>query len=295
MKTWKTMTKKNRIYRLLCLLLCTGLLFLSLASCRTEEREAHVEVYFLDVGQGDCALLRTEVGDVLIDAGPESAQEALVSRLHSLGVTALRLAVFTHADEDHLGGADGVLRSFPTETVWVNGSEEESETVSAFLSAVADTGAELIAARAGDRMRVGVLDLLVLAPFSDAVLEGNSGSVVVKVTCGRVHALFSGDAELDAEEALLAAYGREALSAGLYKVSHHGAANGSSEAFLRAVRPQYAVISCGADNPYGHPNGATLLRLAEIGAEVFRTDLMGDILFITDGTKWERIELWRTY
>ena len=290
------MTNDNRMLRRLCLLLCLCVLVLPLVSCyREEEGEAVAEVYFLDVGQGDCALLRTEVGDVLIDAGPESAQEALVSRLHSLGVTSLRLAVFTHPDEDHLGGADGVLRSFPTETVWVNGSEEQSETVSAFLSAAADTGAEVIAARAGDRMRVGVLDLLVLAPFSGDLLEGNSGSVVVKVTCGRVHALFSGDAETDAEEALLAGYGREMLSAELYKVSHHGAANGSSEAFLRAVRPQYAVISCGAENPYGHPNGATLLRLAEMGAEIFRTDLLGDVLFITDGTKWERIELWRTY
>lgn len=253
------------------------------------------EVYFLDVGQGDCALLRTEEGDVLIDAGPESAQDALVHRLHALGVKSLRLAVFSHPDEDHLGGADGVLSAFPTEQVWVNGSLEQTETVEAFLRAAERTDTPIVTVRAGDRMRVGDLDILALAPMEGASLEGNSGSVILKITCGDVSALFTGDAELEAEEALLSRYGREVLSAGLYKVSHHGAANGSSDAFLRAVRPQFAVISCGAENPYGHPNGATLLRLAEAGAEIYRTDLLGDVLFITDGTKWERIELWQTY
>ena len=165
----------------------------------------------------------------------------------------------------------------------------------AFLSAVQKTGAALRAVRAGERIRFGETELTVLAPMAGTSFEGNSGSVIVRVTCGEASALFSGDAELEAEEALLERYGREMLSAGLYKVSHHGAANGSSEAFLRAVRPQYAVICCGAENPYGHPNGATLLRLAQAGAEIYRTDLCGDILFVTEGTEWERIELWQRY
>ncbi|MBQ1229942.1 MAG: MBL fold metallo-hydrolase [Clostridia bacterium] len=278
---------------LFALLLVSGLLLL--LGCRTEESAAPLQIYFLDVGQGDCALLRTAQGDILIDAGPESAQESLVHRLRSLGVTSLRLAIFTHPDEDHLGGADGVLEHFPAEQVWVNGSEESSETVLAFLSAVQKTGAALRAVRAGERIRFGETELTVLAPMAGTSFEGNSGSVIVRVTCGEASALFSGDAELEAEEALLERYGREMLSAGLYKVSHHGAANGSSEAFLRAVRPQYAVICCGAENPYGHPNGATLLRLAQAGAEIYRTDLCGDILFVTEGTEWERIELWQRY
>lgn len=294
MKTYWKHQNRSALFRALCILLLLGGLLL-LSGCRGEASNAPLQIYFLDVGQGDCALLRTEEGDILIDAGPESSQEALVHRLYSLGVTSLRLAIFTHPDEDHLGGADGVLEHFPAEQVWVNGNEESSETVEAFLSAVEKTGATLRAVRAGERIRFGEAELVVLAPLTGISFEGNSGSVIVRVTCGESSALFSGDAEMDAEAALLEHYGREALSAGLYKVSHHGAANGSSEAFLRAVRPQYAVICCGAENPYGHPNGATLLRLAEAGAEVYRTDLCGDILFVTDGTKWERIELWRTY
>lgn len=279
---------------LFCILFLLGSLFL-LCGCRAEQPNAPLQIYFLDVGQGDCALLRTTEGDILIDAGPESAQEALVHRLHSLGVTSLRLAVFTHPDEDHLGGADGVLESFPAEQVWVNGDREQSETVDAFLSAIEKTGALLRTVRAGERISFGATELFVLSPMTGITLEGNSGSVILKVTCGDVSALFSGDAELEAEQALLDSYGAELLSSELYKVSHHGAANGSSEAFLRAVRPQYAVICCGAENSYGHPNGATLMRLAEAGAQILRTDLCGDILFVTDGTKWERIELWQEY
>lgn len=294
MKTYLKHQNRSVLLRaLFALLLVSGLLLL--LGCRTEESAAPLQIYFLDVGQGDCALLRTAQGDILIDAGPESAQESLVHRLRSLGVTSLRLAIFTHPDEDHLGGADGVLEHFPAEQVWVNGSEESSETVLAFLSAVQKTGAALRAVRAGERIRFGETELTVLAPMAGTSFEGNSGSVIVRVTCGEASALFSGDAELEAEEALVERYGREMLSAGLYKVSHHGAANGSSEVFLKAVKPRYAVICCGAENPYGHPNGATLLRLAQAGAEIYRTDLCGDILFVTEGTEWERIELWQRY
>ncbi len=270
--------------KLFCLFL---LLCLLLPSCKGQEAAA-LTLIFLDVGQGDALLLRTPDGDILIDAGPDESEELLCLRLSELGVTQLELAVFTHADHDHIGGGDAVLSRFPAKEVWHNGAPLFDEPGRLLSAAIEQCGAELKCVSAGMAKSIGGVRLSVFAPFAGSALDGNAGSIVLKLTCGEVSAILSGDADSEVEAALVAEYGETQLACALYKVGHHGSSTSSSADFLRTMQPTYAVISCGAGNSFGHPMGEVLARLQEAGATVLRTDLEGEITFVCDGKTLER-------
>ena len=272
-----------------------ALLFLMLfllcgSSCQKEpEKEVLLQIYALDVGQGDSFLLRTGDGDILIDAGTESSQELLCLRLEQLGVKELRLAIFTHPDEDHIGGADGVLRKFSPKEIWINGAESEEECFSALLQAANSCGGSPRAVSAGDALEIGGVAFFVLSPFGGEIESGNADSIVLKISCGDVSAIFTGDADLAAEEKLLSQYGASQLDCDLYKVGHHGSNTSTGRAFLTALSPDFALISSGRGNSYGHPHGDVLENLRSVGAKILRTDLEGEILLETDGKEiWQK-------
>lgn len=259
------------------------LLLLSLVACRSAEREEVVRFHFLDVGQGDALLIRTPDGDILVDAADEAAEALLCLRLEQLGVRSLRLAVFTHPDEDHIGGADGVLSRFLTDEVWISGAPMENEAARLLLRAAEQSGAEIKTVCSTYLTQIGGATLAVLAPIGDVSDGGNESSIVLRVSYGDTVAILTGDADSAAEATLIERFGVTQLACDLYKVGHHGSNTSSSIAFLRAMRPTYAVISCGAGNSYGHPTGEILAKLRAEGVTVCRTDLDGEIIFETDG------------
>ncbi|MBQ9784061.1 MAG: MBL fold metallo-hydrolase [Clostridia bacterium] len=270
---------------ILCILM-TVCLCCAHTSCgaKTEETPA-LRVIFLDVGEGDCTLLRTPEGDVLIDAGSESSQDTLCRKLEALGVTRLELMILTHGDEDHIGGADGVLARFPAKEIWVSRTQGSSEAYDRLKTA----NEKAIICRLSDHTvkTVGGVSFFAFAPLKNAsTVSENDGSIVLKVTCGNASALFTGDMSASHEAMLVDFYGARHLSCDLYKVAHHGASDANSQILLEAASPAFAVISCGADNAYGHPHGEVLLRLQQIGARVYRTDLSGDITFDCDGERF---------
>lgn len=271
-------------------MLFSVLLLLCGASCKTDSpKDVLLQIYALDVGQGDCFLLRTAEGDILIDAGTESSQDLLCLRLEQLGVKNLRLAIFTHPDEDHIGGADGVLRRFETEEIWINGAFSEEECYTAMIDAATACSVTPRAVSAGDALEVGGVVFFVLSPFGGETESGNADSIVFKITCGEVSAVFTGDADLKTEERLLAYYGASQLDCDLYKVGHHGSNTSTGKDFLAAMSPKFALISSGTGNSYGHPHGDVLEKLAAAGAKILRVDLSGEILLETDGIKiWEK-------
>ncbi|MBR2721987.1 MAG: MBL fold metallo-hydrolase [Clostridia bacterium] len=264
---------------------------LLLVSCSPGGMPAHpLEVYFLDVGQGDSALIRTRDGDILIDAGPESSQEMLCFRLEELGVTSLRLLILTHPDEDHIGGADAVVRQFDPQQVWTNGvREEDNDSYLALQAALSERGMTETAVSYGSKCLIGEVSLTVLSPYG-AVMDGNEGSLILRIQFGEISMLFSGDAEVEAEEDLCARFGKDMLSCDLYKVGHHGSYTSTSQVFLQMMSPKYAVISSGRGNSYGHPHGEILVRLEEAGCEILRTDELGEIGFYSDGSTLERMQ-----
>lgn len=246
---------------------------------RETESEPLLRIIFFDVGQGNCALLRTPDGDLLIDAGTEDCQTDLCTRLELLGVSKLSLLILTHADEDHMGGADGILERFEVDGVWFNGERGDNDSYQQFERMIQKRKVPLSEVKAGDGVSLGNLHLTVLAPSSETEATGNEGSLAILIRCASFGALMMGDCPDETELAMIDSYGNAHLNVDVLCVGHHGANTSTCSAFLETVQPEYAVISCGAGNSYGHPDGRTLARLENVGADVLRTDLEGDICF----------------
>ena len=255
---------------------------LGFSSC-AESRDAPLAIYFFDVGQGDAMLLRTREGDVLIDAGTEQSEPLLSLRLEQLGVTELKLVIFTHFDEDHMGGADAILRRFPTETIWISNIQTEPDSYRRMVAEASECGIQPKRVCAGEDFELGGMRLLVYYPTDKYFVEGNEGSLIVRMTFGKTSALFMGDAGVEQEALLMQNNTKANLRADLCKVGHHGSNTSTSQEFLECIEPRYAVISCGAANMYGHPSGMVLDRLTLCGVETYCTGWHGEILFESDG------------
>lgn len=247
-----------------------------------------LEVYFFDVGQGDSELIRLPGGEnILIDAGTSSTEDELVGELRSLGAETLDLVVATHPHADHIGGMAAVIDAFDVrQVVMPRISESDTPTTKTYenlLQSIADKGLTITPAEPGDELlSSGGAVLTVLAPNGEDYGDLNNYSVVLRLTYGEDSFLFTGDAEEASEEEMLSL--DWPLTATVLKCGHHGSETSTSPSFLDAVSPQYAVISCGVDNDYGHPDAVTLEKLEAAGVEVFRTDRQGTILASTEGS-----------
>ncbi len=234
------------------------------------ELTADTAVHFIDVGQGDSALLLSGGQAVLIDAGTAESGAAVVRYLEELGVTELYGAVATHPHADHIGGMAQVIEAFPIEHFYLGPETQNTATYSGMLDALEEAGVQPVIPADGDEL---VFDsgasLTFLGPADDVPKNNlNDRSLITLFRAGDQDVLFMGDAESAAEESLLAHH--PALTCDVLKVGHHGAATSSSEEFLQAVRPSTAVISCGVDNDYGHPSDQTLQNLSLAGVDDVR-------------------------
>ena len=234
------------------------------------ELTADTAVHFIDVGQGDSALLLSGGQAVLIDAVTAESGAAVVRYLEELGVTELYGAVATHPHADHIGGMAQVIEAFPIEHFYLGPETQNTATYSGMLDALEEAGVQPVIPADGDEL---VFDsgasLTFLGPADDVPKSNlNDRSLITLFRAGDQDVLFMGDAESAAEESLLAHH--PALTCDVLKVGHHGAATSSSEEFLQAVRPSTAVISCGVDNDYGHPSDQTLQNLSLAGVDDVR-------------------------
>ena len=268
---------KRNVARLLIFLACVIFVFTSCIS-KAMSDQALCRIYFLDVGQGDCTLIRTRGGDILIDAGPESAQASLLLRLRQLGVTENALAVFTHPDEDHIGSADGILEQIPVREVWLPVREMGNPSAARMEQVIEKLGIKRKNVRAGEVLTIGEVTIATLAPMGNAGKDPNDNSIVLRVTCGDIGMLFMGDASAKVEQKLIETYANGHISAQLYKVGHHGSSTSNTEEFLNVVKPTYAVICSSIDNSYGHPHGVVVERLQSIGATVLMTATDGEVV-----------------
>jgi competence protein ComEC len=245
---------------------------------------------FLDVGQGDAALIRTPHGHwIEVDAGPtepghDAGRSVVLPRLRREGATRLDLLVVSHAHRDHVGGAAAVVERLPVALAVEPGELFADTAYAAWLGALAMRQVRWQPVPAGTTWTVDSVAFRVLHPPRVWPPRGddlNEDSIVLEVRYAGFRALLMGDAGFVAESAL----GRSIGAADLLKVGHHGSATASSAAFLAAVQPRAAVISVGP-NHYGHPAPATLDRLHAAGATVWRTDRDGTVTVVTDGRRF---------
>ena len=247
-------------------------------------------VHFLDVGQGDCTLFLSGGEAVLIDAGTADMGQRIVSYLASQGVTELRAVIATHPHADHIGAMDQILEDYEVGTFYMPVLPDDQTPTTATYERMLDVLLEkqVPVERVTAGMEIPApadMKFEVLSPrTSDAWNEVNDYSAVLRFTCGEVSFLLTGDAEVPAEALLVEE--NAPLSAAVLKCGHHGSASASSMPFLRAVNPEIAVISCGADNGYGHPHDETLKNLAALGCTVLRTDTDGTVAVVTDGERY---------
>jgi competence protein ComEC len=251
-----------------------------------------LRVTFVDVGQGDSALLETADGHAaLIDAGPPEGDEHLRAVLAQKNIRALDWMVLTHPHLDHIGGARNVMGAVRVGRVIDPAFPHPIATYDRLLAEIQSRGIPFTAARQGQTLSLGtgvmVEVLQPRMPFIDrSRSEANANSVVTRVVAGGVRVLFTGDAESETEERLLAE-NRPQLAADVLKVAHHGSRYASSEPFLAAVGARAGVISCAAGNDYGHPHAETLAALARRSMAVYRTDVNGDVELTTDGARYQ--------
>ena len=260
------------------------LLCLLLTGCTAPNTQQNVDqfvVHFIDVGQADCALLEYNGQFVLIDGGYPESGPAVVEYLQEQGVEELALVVATHLHGDHLGGLPTVLSVFPTRRIWCSSRTYYSNTYDQFCYYADQQDVIIENPMIGEKLLLGNVQLQLLGPISKDYVDLNNTSLVIMATYENNKFLFTGDMRWEAEKELVEA-GTD-LKADVLKVGHHGSYTSSSYVFLREVMPEFAVISCGRNNEYGHPHAEPMSRLRDAGITIYRTDQMGTIIATSDG------------
>ena len=256
-----------------------------------------LHVSFLDVGQGDAAVIETPSGKVIMidtggagmDGSGDGGSQVVAPFLRQRGIERINDLILTHPHADHIGGAASLLRRFDVETLLDNGQPTASSVVTQYLEAASARHVPVHSARRGQRLDCGDgVTLDILAPTPDEAAQSadtnggaNNASVVARLRYGRTVFLFMGDAEAD-EEAELTRSGL-ALDCDVLKAGHHGSRTSTTLPFLQAAHPASVVISVGAHNLYGHPGREVIARLQAGHMRIFRTDQSGAVLCASDG------------
>lgn len=236
-------------------------------------------VSFIDVGQGDAILVQTPGKNILIDGGERG--NTVIDYLKKRGIGSLDLVVGTHPHADHIGGLINVMQSIPVKEVIDPGVVHTTKTFEDYLTLIDQEEIVFTEGRAGMTRDLGDGVIMKILHPSSPSTDINESSIVVKITFGQVSFMLTGDVGQDSEMKILQR-GYD-LKSTILKVAHHGSIKGTSSSFLSAVRPTVAVIMCGKENPYGYPHDETLTKLAGAKVDIYRTDIQGTIVIITDG------------
>ena len=243
--------------------------------------DGELKVHFMDVGQADSILIQHGGENMLIDAGNNDDEDTLKNYLGNLGITEFKYVVGTHPHEDHIGSLDYIVNSFKIGKVYFPNTTATTKTFQNLVKAMKNKGMQFTSPKVGETFYLGDAECTILAPNGSEYKDINNYSIVIKVKFGNKSFLFTGDAE-DVSEKEMIDKGLD-LKADVLKVGHHGSSSSSTDAFLDAVKPQYAVISVGKNNDYGHPHKETMAKLKDRGIEVYRTDESGTIVASCDG------------
>jgi competence protein ComEC len=278
--------KLSRSYHHLVILLAIALFvfFIPLSGKFMALRESGMRVWFFDVGQGDGMMIETPHGQqILIDGGPD---QTILQKLPSIMWPWDRTieAIFvSHPDADHITGLVSVLEQYKVETIYETGVRGGTSVIAELEQAITNEQTTHTLVRNGDAFEIDGVQIDILWPTQEAVQtekNRNNTSIVMRVRYGAISLLFTGDAEESVENDFAASAG----DVDVLKAGHHGSRTSTSFDLLSITKPEIAIISAGEENRYGHPHPIILLRLKQIGAKIWRTDLDGDIFVFSDGS-----------
>ncbi|MBR2867976.1 MAG: MBL fold metallo-hydrolase [Clostridia bacterium] len=289
-------TKGKILYILLLLIVAVAVvlggaflgLWDNLADPDATDPEASVstcKVHYIDVGQGDCELVECDGKYMLIDASENGHENEIINYLKTLGVEKLDYVVVSHQHSDHIGGIPEVLAEFEADNIIMprltKSQTPTNSTYKAFLNALKSSEAKITEAKVGAKYNLGTATFEILGPVTNDAEDINNMSAVVRLDFGENSFLFTGDAETEEELEMLDNGAN--LDCDVLKAGHHGSSTSSCNKFLDAVTPEICVISCGEGNDYGHPHDKAVNRIKKHTDDVFRTDLCGDIVIVSDG------------
>ncbi|MDR0965040.1 MAG: MBL fold metallo-hydrolase [Myxococcales bacterium] len=273
------------------LLLALFALFLGLPLALADEA-APLRFHVLDVGQGDALFISSPAGkNVLIDAGTPESTKSLLARLDELVQGPLDLVVMTHPHADHIGGMAEILRKKGAKLFLDPGFDHASKMYADLVVTLEELAIPVRLGQTGRKIDLGGgAELEVLAPklpfHKNTRSDANANTIVARLTYGATSFYLSGDSEAETEEEVLKeivkAQGRS-IRSNVYKIAHHGSRHASGDAILAELKPDFAVVSAGKNNRYGHPTQEALDRCRKAGAQVYRTDTDGEVIFTSDG------------
>lgn len=275
----------NKIKRYLSILMII-IISVIFIGCRFQQSEDDtysngLKIHFIDVGQADCILIQQGDENMLIDAGNNDDEDTIKNYLNNLGIKKFKYVIGTHAHEDHIGSLDYIVNSYDVEKIYFPKISATTKTFENLVKAVKNKGMQFTAPSVGDTFNMGDAKCTVFAPNSSKYDDENNYSIVIKLEYKNTSFLFTGDAEGVSEKEMLDK-GVD-LKADVLKTGHHGSSSSSTNKFLDVVNPEYAVISVGKNNDYGHPNKETLDKFNSRGIKVYRTDESGTIIAESDG------------
>ena len=249
-------------------------------SLQKEEFSKDMLVHFIDVGQGDSIFVELpNEQTMLIDAGEWQTAPQVINYIYGLGYSSLDYVIATHPHSDHIGGMPEVLNTFQVNNFYISPASHTTKTYENMLEKSTKANNVGIVGTGDVIINDHGLSVEVVAPNKNAGFDNlNNASVVIKLTYIDKTFLFTGDAEKEEEDLI-----RSNIKADVLKVGHHGSDTSTSENFLKKVEPQYAVISVGQGNDYGHPTDKVLNRIKNKNIAIYRTDLSGTIVFKTNG------------
>ncbi len=245
-------------------------------------QNAGLEIHYLDVGQGDATLILCEGHAMLIDAGNNDMGTTVQLYLKKQGVETLDYLIGTHPDADHIGGLDVVMNKFDCRMVMMPDVQRDNATYRDVIETMTYRRYKNTVPVVGRQYMLGGAVFTIVAPDGSYEEEYNNTSIGILLEYGQKRFLFVGDAESAAEQKMLQS-GLD-IHADVLKIGHHGSSDSTSQEFLDAVNPTYAVISCGKNNDYGHPHERTLKTLKKRDISMYRTDEQGGIVLQSDGS-----------
>lgn len=248
--------------------------------------DGEVAVHFIDVGQGDCALIVAGDTRVLIDCGEPEYSDRVISYISRLGFRRIDYVIATHPHDDHIGGMADILEEFSIGRIIMpevpDNMTPTGKYIEDMLNVIDRKGIAAEYSRTGSVIPLGNgAEIRIVAPVHNDYASLNNFSIACRLTYGNRSFLFTGDIERAAESDILNSYAY--IRSDVLKVPHHGSTSSSTPAFLEEVMPKYAVISVGEDNPYGHPKPEIVERLVDLGCTILTTMESGNIVFVTDG------------
>lgn len=244
---------------------------------------SYLRVDYVDVGQADFVIIECDGKYMTIDGGNVADRATVTAALESRGIHEVEYVIATHAHEDHCGAIPAIFSYADVENVYCPVTEYRSSAFNQFLTSVEDEGLAVTVPVLGEQFTLGSAAVEVIGPAKDYD-DTNNTSIVLRLTYGEKSFLFTGDAETSAEKDILA-LGFD-VSADVLKVGHHGSSTSTSYQWLKAVAPQYGIISSSREDApeYNHPHEEVVSRLRDADVTVYRTDLQGTVTCITDGT-----------